>query len=953
MLTIGIDEASRNLADTIARVAGDRQPLGIGENGSAEVVLIPAAELARLRNIAASSPAQALFDRAGRMAKLGYWEWDEIAYRCVECSEELARIYGITQAQCLERLTSMQAWLDWIHPDDRAYIEKVEIDSRARNSGYDVEYRLQRDDGTVLHVREVAEPVLDAEHELKESEALLRSIYAQIPGAVYRRVLHADGSSSYPFVSSGAHDLLGLSPEEMMTDANIFSDSMPASDRERRARDLRHSAETLERYDGEFRYILPNGETIWLRTIADPERMDDGDIVWTGLTLDVTERKRLETELRRSRNLLEERVRERTAELAAANEALRTEVAERRETETALRDSEEQLRLVTDNLPILIGLVDREERFVWCNNVLGEWMARPREEIIGRRQSEVDSPADYKAIEPWVRAVLSGKRTENENTIDYPDGVTRHVLRVSVPAFGPDGLVTGYYFFIHDITEHKKAEQAMREYSDRLELIADNLPVLIAYVDADERFKFVNRRCCEWYARAPEDIIEKRVEDIHRDTYAKFKARFRRVKEDGPVEFEDRITYPDGVTRDVRATYLPHHAADGTVVGIFSLVEAEERARQSQKMEAVGQLTGGVAHDFNNLLAVIIGNAEILVEDIGNEDHSVNAILRAARRGTELTQRLLAFSRRQPLDPRPTDLNELVGGMSAMLRRTLGESIEIAVTSEEGLWPAMVDPGQVENALLNLAINARDAMPGSGRLTIECMNARLDDAYLESNADASPGEFSVLAVSDNGTGMPPSVLEHVFEPFFTTKEVGQGTGLGLSMIYGFAKQSGGHVAIFSEEGIGTTVKLYLPRARDVVISCKPEDLADLPRGRGETVLVLEDDNDVRALAVRILEGLRYRVIEASRAEAADRALAEADQVDLLLSDVVLPGKMNGPDFARQARETHPALKILFMSGYPAEAARRDGFADLGGAPLLRKPLDRRQLAEALKAALRD
>jgi prevent-host-death family protein len=591
MQTISSDEAGRNLADTIARVAGGRQPLAIGEKGKAEVVLVPAEELERLQNIEAASsgasrvsaPTQALFDRAGHMAKLGYWEWDEIAYRCTECSEELARIYGITQAQCLERMTSMQAWLDWVHPDDRAYIEKVEIDSRARNSGYDVEYRLQRDDGTVLHVREVAEPVLDdtgrmiwstgivqditerkrAEHELKESEALLRSIYAQIPGAVYRRVLHADGSSSYPFMSSGAHDLLGLSPEEMMKDANLFSDSMPARDREKRARDLRHSAETLERYDGEFQYILPNGETIWLRAIADPERMDNGDIVWTGLTLDVTERKRLETELRRSRKLLEERVRERTAELAAANEALKKEIAERRETETALRKSEDQLRLVTDNLPILIGLVDREERFVWCNNVFGEWMARPRDEIIGRLQSDVDSPADYKAIEPWVREVLSGKRTENENTIEYPDGVTRHVLRVCVPAFGPDGLVTGYYFFVHDITERKKAEQAMREYSDRLKLIADNLPVLIAYVDADERYKFVNRRCCEWYARAPEDILETRVEGIHRDIYASFEARFRRVKEEGPIKFDDRITYPDGVTRDIRATYLPHQTNGG------------------------------------------------------------------------------------------------------------------------------------------------------------------------------------------------------------------------------------------------------------------------------------------------------------------------------------------------------------------------------------------------------
>lgn len=980
MRTISVDEAGGNLADTIARVVGERQPLGIGGNGIAEVALVPVPELERLRQIAASNPARILFDRAGRMARLGYWEWDEVVDCCADCSDELARIYGVTADEYRKIMNSTQGWLDRIHCEDRERVERVVIDSRDCNSGYDVEYRLPRDDGTVLHVRAVAEPVLNdngrmiwstgivqditerkrAEHELTESEALLRSIYAQIPGTVYRRILHADGSSSYPFVSSGAHDLLGITAEEFMANEELFSGNIPPGDHEERIRAIHHSAETLERYDEEFRYIRPNGETTWIRAIADPERMENGDTVWTGLTLDVTKRKRLEKELLDSRDMLEERVRERTAELGAANEALKREVVERRETETALRESEDQLRLVTDNLPIQIGLVDSEERFVWCNNVLCEWMARPREEIIGRKQDKIDSPADYKAIEPWVRAVLSGERTENEFTVDYPDGVTRHVLRVSVPAFGPDGQVTGYYFFIRDITERKKAEQALREYSDRLELITDNLPALIAYVDADERYRFVNRRCCEWYASELEDIVGRRVAEIHRDNYDKFEDRFHRVRDDGQIEFEDRLTYPDGVTRDIRATYLPHKAPDGTVLGFFSLVEditafrqAEERARQSQKMEAVGQLTGGVAHDFNNLLAVIIGNAEMLVEDIGEDDPSPKAILRAARRGTELTQRLLAFSRRQPLDPQPVALGDLVDGMSGLLGRTLGESVEIAISREAGLWPAMADAGQVENALLNLAINARDAMPGGGRLTLECMNARLDEACMDGNADTTPGDYTVLAVSDSGSGMPPSVLEHVFEPFFTTKEVGQGTGLGLSMIYGFAKQSGGHVTIYSEEGKGTTVKLYLPRSAEGAVPCGPADLADLPRGRGETVLLLEDDDDVRALAVRILEGMGYRTIAAARAEAAEEALAGAERVDLLLSDVVLPGAMNGPDFARKAREIKPSLKILFMSGYPAEAARRNGFADLGGAPLLKKPLERRQLAEALHEALQD
>jgi PAS domain S-box-containing protein len=1047
-----------------------------------------------------------MFDLVGRVASLGYWEWDEVKDRGIICSEELGRLFGMGVNEFLKVMDCTQAWLDRIHPEDRARVERVVTDSKSRNDGYNLEYRLRRSDGTELYVNEISEPLLDddgrvirsigfvhditekkrAERELRESEAMLRSIYKQIPGAVYRRTMHIDGTVEYSFISAGMQGLVGYSAEELVADPQLYPDHVHPRDRAARIRAIRHSAETLERYDAEYRFVLPDSEIVWIRAIADPERLDNGDIIWTGMSLDVTDRKRLEVELRRSRDKLEARVRERTASLESANRALETEVAERRETEAALRrsevlfrrfvdnvpasillkdleggyqlanrqfgeryavdpdtvvgktdydlhprsvadaykihdqeilhsreaeersfrvpfadrsehsvlvtkfpligadgeisgigcisvdvtervkaeaalhESEEQLRLVTDNLPILIGLVDSEERFLWCNNVLGEWIQRPREQIIGRRLNEVNPPAHYKAIEPGVRNVLSGKRTEIESTIDYADGVTRHVSRIYLPKFAPDGEVTGFYFFIHDISGRKKAEQALREYSDRLKLITDNLPVLIAYMDAEEHYKFVNRCCCEWYNREPEEFLDRRVVEIHADNYDKFAGRLRRVKKGQAVEFEDRLAYPDGVTRDVRAMYLPHKAADGSVVGIFALIEditafrqAEEQARQSQKMEAVGQLTGGVAHDFNNLLAVIIGNAEILVEDLGESDPSPVAILRAARHGTELTQRLLAFSRRQPLDPQRVTLGKLVDDMSGMLGRMLGESIDIAVVSEAGLWPAMADAGQVENALLNMAINARDAMPGGGKLTIECMNKRLDAASLEGVPDVSPGDFAILAVSDNGAGMPPSVLEHVFEPFFTTKQVGQGTGLGLSMVYGFARQSGGHVTVYSEEGIGTTVRLYLPRSVSEAIPCKPADLAALPGGRGETVLLLEDDDDVRSLAVRILEGLGYQVIEAAQAEAAGTALAGANRVDLLLSDVVLPGKLNGPDFARQARRTYPGLRIVFMSGYPAEATRRNGIADLGGAPLLKKPLDRRQLAEALHTALRD
>ena len=382
---------------------------------------------------------------------------------------------------------------------------------------------------------------------------------------------------------------------------------------------------------------------------------------------------------------------------------------------------------------------------------------------------------------------------------------------------------------------------------------------------------------------------------------------------------------------------------------VTELKDAERRLRQAQKMEAVGQLTGGVAHDFNNLLAVIQGNAEFLADEVGQDNPMTQAILRATTRGSELTQRLLAFSRQQPLRPQAVDLAALVGGVSVLLARTLGETITIETVTAPGLWVVSADPGQVENALLNLAINARDAMPDGGRLTIECQNTALDEAYVTSNPEALAGEYSVLAVMDTGTGMSAEVQAHAFEPFFTTKEVGKGSGLGLSMIYGFAKQSGGHIAIYSEEGMGTTVKLYLPRAEGPPDAVADQSGNDVPRGRGETILVIEDDTDVRALAASMLEELGYKAVAVADGDSGLAALARAP-VDVVLSDVILPGGMSGPEFAEAAQARHGGIKIVFMSGYPSEAARHNGFVD-SDTVLLTKPFERGQLAYALRRML--
>ena len=982
MQTIAIEEAGGDLANAVARVRDRKERVRIGENGEACAALVPIEDLELLEKLKAAAPERepAFFPGAlvQRMARLGYWEWDEIADRCTGCSDGLGRLFGVTGEEYVRRTSSTQAYFEWVHPDDRARMRDVVAEARKNNAGYDAEYRVLRCDGTALDVREVAEPVLDdtgrmvrstgivqditehkrAERELKESETLLRSIYAQIPGAVYRRVQHPDGTVSYRFISSGVRRLLGFDAEELAADPHKLTDNIHAEDRDKRMEAMDRSASRLERYDEEYRFFLPSGETVWIRAIADPQRLENGDIVWTGLTLDVTDRKKLEEELRRSHDVLEEKIQARTAELKATNDALMREIDERREAETALRESEQRFRSLIDNVPVSILLKDLEGRYRLVNRLFCERYGVTPSAVIGRTDHGLHGADVAKAYAVQDREILdSGEVSVQKFTVPFVDG-SRHIVEVTkFPVTGAMGETTGVGSISVDVTERDKAEMALRESEERLRLITDNLPAMIVYVDADQRYRFVNRKCSEWYARPADDIIGKRVADIYPDTYEKFAERFRQVEESGTIEFEDRIAYPDGMVRDIRATWLTHRAPDGTLEGFFSLVEdvtafkqAEERARQSQKMEAVGQLTGGVAHDFNNLLAVIIGNAEILVEDLGDADPAPGAILRAARRGTELTQRLLAFSRRQPLDPRSTDLEELANGMAPILERTLGESIEISVSAGDCPWRAMADPGQVENALLNLAINARDAMPGGGKLSVECGCAKLDEADASRTPDATPGDYAVLSVGDTGTGMPASVLEHAFEPFFTTKEVGQGTGLGLSMIYGFARQSGGHVAIDSEEGRGTTVRLFLPRATAGGDAQAVDDPGDMPQGRGETVLVVEDDPDVRELAVKIVGGLGYRVIEAGEAKSAAAALANSDNVDLLLSDVILPGKLNGPDFARSATRDHPGLKVVFMSGYPTDATQSGARVDLGG-PLLQKPLDRRKLAESLRAVL--
>ncbi|WP_257451406.1 response regulator [Archangium lipolyticum] len=382
--------------------------------------------------------------------------------------------------------------------------------------------------------------------------------------------------------------------------------------------------------------------------------------------------------------------------------------------------------------------------------------------------------------------------------------------------------------------------------------------------------------------------------------------------------------------------------------------QTEAALRQAQKMEAVGKLTGGVAHDFNNLLQVIGGNLQLLQREISGSEQAqrrLQTAVGAVERGARLASQLLAFARRQPLEPMALNVGRLVRAMDDLLRRALGEDIALETVIAGGLWNTFADPNQLENVILNLAINARDAMEGEGKLTIEAGNAMLDDHYAQLHSEVTPGQYVMLAVSDTGCGMSPEIMERVFEPFFTTKPEGQGTGLGLSMVYGFVKQTGGHIKIYSEVGHGTTIKIYLPRSFQAEVQ-RTEVVSGPIEGGNETILVVEDDAEVRATVVELLSELGYRVLKATDGQSALAVIQSGVPVDLLFTDVVMPGPVRSPELARQAKALLPDLEVLFTSGYTENAIVHGGRLD-PGVSLLSKPYRREDLARKLRQLLRN
>lgn len=575
-----------------------------------------------------------------------------------------------------------------------------------------------------------------------------------------------------------------------------------------------------------------------------------------------------------------------------------------------------------------------------------------------------------------------------------PDGTVLEVRGNPIPG---RGFVTVY----KDVTEHKRAERALKDSVDNLEqhvrertaelesanarmaleimerrraiesleasekwirLVADAVPILIGYVDAGHVYRFANKHYEDWFGFGGERIIGRAVREvfpapIYEGQFADQEAALA----GRPATREFALRKPSGDTIEAAVSYLPHCDDASHVIGYFILgqdltarKQAERTLRHAQKMEAVGQLTGGIAHDFNNLLTVVIGNLALACEDRlrpSEEREVIREALDASRRGADLVKRLLSFSRRKPLRSETYGPTRIVRDMHPLLARTLGDDVALSLEFADESCLVESDPSELENALLNMAINSRDAMPDGGRLTIRVEGRSLGPAAAHEGLDLRPGDYVVIAVSDTGCGMPPEVKERAFEPFFTSKGPGRGTGLGLSMVYGFAQRSNGAARIESRVGQGTTVELYLPRrAAPIGREDAPSQAAAQPPKGHERLLLVEDDARVRAFAARTLSALGYVVTDAPNGRHALDRLAEEPAFDLLLTDIELPEGISGIELARMLDTRAPGTRVLLMSGYPDRIVERSGPWSPRWA-FLPKPFEPRALAEAVRAAL--
>jgi PAS domain S-box-containing protein len=771
-----------------------------------------------------------------------------------------------------------------------------------------------------------------AEEALRESEERFRTMLEAQPHIAF--VLEPDGTMAYwnrryvEYIGGPVTDVAGRAdfhhPADRPHALAVRADGM--------ARGAAYSFEArLRRHDGEYR---------WHAMHVRPLRRAAGLFAWLGTAVDIDD-------VRRANEALERRVAERTAALADANRRL--------------AESEESLRSLFRKAPVPMHALDAEHRILDVNDAWLEALGFAREDVIGRPVLEFQaagSAQHFAAL--WARILADGSARDLPRTFVKASGEAMEALVSSMVERDPAGRFVRLISTITDVTARRRAERLAERERRFTELLVMSSTEGIAAVDRDLRYTVWNPSMEAVSGIPRRDILGRSLLEMFQHLAGTaVEEGWRRALEGAGSSLRDwPFRYPQsGREGFFDQTFAPLYDADRSIIGAIAFIHdtterrrAEEALRQAQKIEAVGQLTGGIAHDFNNLLTVISGNLDLLESHVAGEAgrRLIGAARRGAERAARLTGSLLAFARRQQLRPETVNANRLIQEFRDLLRRAAGEAIDLQLVLNPTLDPCRIDPAQFQSALLNLVINARDAMPAEGgRIAIETQNVEIGDDQSTGDPDLAPGRYAVVTVADTGSGMTDEVRRRAFEPFYTTKEVGKGSGLGLSQVYGFVKQSGGHVQLGSELGVGTSVSLFLPQSGDAAAPDPPAGAGAVPRG-SETILVVEDDAEVRATVVRGLEALGYRVLAARDGPEALRLLSRSERVDLLFSDVVMPEGMRGDELARRARALRRGLRVLLTSGYakPEGAGRLDETLRL-----LAKPYRQEELARAIRSAL--
>ncbi|MCC6728605.1 MAG: PAS domain S-box protein [Chthonomonadales bacterium] len=636
------------------------------------------------------------------------------------------------------------------------------------------------------------------------------------------------------------------------------------------------------------------------------------------------------------------------------------DITGRKRAEAALRDSEARYRLVFESNPIPMWVYDRETlAFRVVNDSAVRAYGYSREEFLGMTMAAIHPPDAVPAMVASVRDVLGElrrvgvwrHRRKDGTTLDAE--ITTHDL---LWAGRPSRLVLAV-----DVSEHQRTEEALRESGETLNALFAAAPLAVVLIGPDRRVQMWNPAAERIFGWSAEEVLGEPYPLVpvgHAEEHERAWGQLQRGQ--GVTSMQTQRQRRDGSLVEVSISAAPVRGAGGGGVSAVAILEdmteRRELARQllhAQKMEGIGRLAGGVAHDFNNLLTAILGYSEMAAAALpaGSEARVfLQNVESAAMRASDLTRQLLAFARRQPAEPRIVDLNQIVVNMDRLLRRLIGEDIEVVTLLAPGIWPVRADPGQVEQVLVNLVVNARDAMPDGGKLTVETQCVTLDEAWVRRGAGVAGGDYVLLAVSDTGVGMNEEVRAHIYEPFFTTKEVGKGTGLGLATCFGIVQQNGGHIAAYSEPGYGTTMKVYLPRAEGVAVDLGRAASADPPAGGRETILLAEDEPLVREMAEHILRSQGYRVLAArSGADAVAVASRHPGDIHLLVADVVMPG-MGGQAIAERLQASRPGLRALYVSGYTESSVVRMGALEEGIA-FLAKPFTPGALARKVREVL--